>query len=116
MCVWEGAIGTTGLCVFVCVSVCVCVFWSQVIQTSKTLLENSDGVYERILQTQKAGKQRTLCHICIRLISISYSNACVCFFFFLMTHFAMVNRCCDVEMFLCCAGLCDVKLSSVRLS
>lgn len=30
----------------------------QVIQTSKTLLENSDGVYERILQTQKAGKRQ----------------------------------------------------------
>lgn len=30
----------------------------QVIQTSKTLLENFDGVYERILQTQKAGKRR----------------------------------------------------------
>ncbi len=29
----------------------------QVIQTSKTLLENSEGVYERILQTQKAGKR-----------------------------------------------------------
>ena len=28
----------------------------QVIQTSKTLLETSEGVYERILQTQKAGK------------------------------------------------------------
>lgn len=31
---------------------------SQVIQTSKTLLENSEGVYERILQTQKAGKRK----------------------------------------------------------
>lgn len=29
----------------------------QMIQTSKTLLENSEGVYERILQTQKAGKE-----------------------------------------------------------
>lgn len=28
----------------------------QVIQTSKALLESSEGVYERILQTQKAGK------------------------------------------------------------
>ncbi len=29
---------------------------SQMIQTSQTLLENSDSVYERILQVQKAGK------------------------------------------------------------
>lgn len=29
----------------------------QVIQTSKTLLESSEGVYDRILQTQKAGKR-----------------------------------------------------------
>ncbi|XP_049586611.1 inactive phospholipase C-like protein 2 [Syngnathus scovelli] len=31
--------------------------YDLVIQTSKTLLENSDGVYERILQTQKAAMQ-----------------------------------------------------------
>lgn len=30
------------------------------VQTSRTLLENSDGVYERILQVQKAGERREL--------------------------------------------------------
>lgn len=30
--------------------------WFQVIQTSKALLEGSDGVYERIQQAQKAGE------------------------------------------------------------
>lgn len=33
----------------------------QVIQTSKAVLENYEGVYERILQTQKAGKRRSDC-------------------------------------------------------
>lgn len=31
-------------------------FLFQMIQTSKVLLESSDGVYERILQAQRAGK------------------------------------------------------------
>lgn len=35
-----------------------CFVCLQVIQTSKTLLESYEGVYERILQTQKAGKGR----------------------------------------------------------
>jgi hypothetical protein len=41
--------------VFMWVSLYLSLF-IQMIQTSRTLLENSEAVHERILQTQKAGK------------------------------------------------------------
>lgn len=52
----------------------------QVIQTSKTLLENSEGVYERILQTQKAGKRQSAGRITIKGGFLTQLlNACLTF-------------------------------------